>query len=98
MSKIGEEAVARFNDAELVAFGVGEHHVACLRTLANVDIPGAEFERPRHGPALILERRARQIEMHLVRAGLLLSSWKHSDPEPSVLTWQEFYGIVDVVH
>jgi len=37
----GEKLVIRLDDAELVAFGVCEHDVTLLRTLANVDVPGA---------------------------------------------------------
>jgi len=43
-STLGEEAVARLDDAELVAFGVGEHHVTLARALTNVDVPSAEGE------------------------------------------------------
>src|SRR5580700_6286429 len=44
----GEEAGARLDDAELVALGVGEHHMALLRALANVHGPRAE---PSPGPS-----------------------------------------------
>src|SRR5918998_4969887 len=86
---VGEEAVARLDDAELVALGVGQHHMAFLRALTDVDVPGAESERPRHRLLLVLEGRARQIEMHLVLAGFLLLSWQKSDQEPSVIARQE---------
>ena len=43
---VGEEAVARLDDAELVAFGVGEHDVTLVRPLADVDVPGAELAAP----------------------------------------------------
>src|SRR5688572_28577770 len=43
-SAVGEELVVRFDDAELVAFGVGEHDMAFFRALTDVDVPGAEFE------------------------------------------------------
>ena len=68
----GEEAVARLDDAELVALGVGEHHVALLRELSDVEVPGAEAERPSHGRLLVGEGGARQVEVDLVRAGLRL--------------------------
>src|SRR6266513_2488084 len=76
---VGEEVVVRPDDAELVAFGICEHNMTLLRALTDVDVPGAESERPRHRLLLVLEGRARQIEVHLVLAGLLLLSWKKSD-------------------
>src|SRR5271166_6213392 len=54
---VGEEAVARLDDAELVALGVCEHDMALLRALADVDVPGAESQRPRHRLLLVLEAR-----------------------------------------
>ncbi len=39
-----------------------------LRALADVDVPGAEFERPCHRLLLVPEGRARQMEVPLVRA------------------------------
>jgi hypothetical protein len=68
-SAVGEEVVIRLDDAELVAFGVREHNMTVLGALTNVDVPGAELERPRHRLLLVLEGRARQIEVHLVLAG-----------------------------
>ena len=96
-SAVGEEVVARLDDAELVAFGVCEHNMTLLRALTNVDVPGAESERPRHRLLLVLEGRARQIEVHLVLAGLLLLGWKKSDPEPGVIARQERNAVVGVV-
>src|SRR5450631_590168 len=40
-SAVGEEVVVRPDDAELVAFGVGEHDMTLLRALTDVDVPGA---------------------------------------------------------
>jgi hypothetical protein len=50
-----------------------------LRALTDVDVPGAEPERPRHRLLLVLKGRARQIEVHLVLAGLLVLSWKRNN-------------------
>src|SRR5215475_13397838 len=96
-SAVGEEVVVRLDDAELVAFGVCEHNMTLLRTLANVDVPGAERERPRHRLLLVLERRARQIEVHLVLASLLLLRWKKPNPEPGVIARQERNAVLGVV-
>jgi hypothetical protein len=74
-----------------------EHNMSLLRALTDVDVPGAESERPRHCLLLVLEGRARQIEVQLVLAGLLLPSWKKSDPEPSVIARQERNAVWGVV-
>src|SRR3989337_2718508 len=68
-SAVSKELVARLDDAELVALGVGEHHMILLWALTDVDVPGAEPERPGHRLPLVLEGRARQIEVHVVPAG-----------------------------
>jgi hypothetical protein len=68
-----------------------------LRALTNVDVPGAEPERPRHRPLLVLKGGARQIEVHLVLAGLLLLSWTKSDPEPGVIARQERIAVLRIV-
>src|SRR5262245_19671377 len=92
-----EEVVVRLDDAELVAFGVCEHNMTLFRALTDVDVPGAESERPRHRLLLVLEGRARQIEVHLVLAGLLLLSWQKSDPEPGVTARQKRNAVLRVV-
>jgi S-adenosylmethionine-dependent methyltransferase len=94
---VGEEGVTRPDDAELVAFGVGEHHMALIGALADVDVPGAEPDRPRHRVLLVLEGRTRQVEVHLVLTGLLFPSRKKSDPEPGVITRQERNVIVGII-
>ena len=71
--------------------------MALLRALTDVDVPGAESERPRHRLLLVLEGRARQVEVHLVLAGLLLLGRKKSDPEPGVIARQERDAVVGVV-
>jgi len=92
-----EEVVARLDDAELVTFGVGEHDMTLFRSLTDVDVPGAESERPCHRPLLVIQGRACQIEVHLVRAGLLLLGRKKSDPEPGVIARQERNAVWGVV-
>ena len=96
-SAVGEKLIVWLDDAELIAFGVGEHNVSLLRSLTNVEVPGAEPERPRHRLLLVLKRRARQIEMHLVLADLLLTSWKKLDLEPGVIARQERNAVLGVV-
>jgi hypothetical protein len=86
--------VARLDHAELVAVGVGEHHMTLLRTLADVDVPGAELKRPCHRPLLVLQGRTRQMEVPLVQAGPLLLSRKKPEPEPGVIARQERNDIV----
>ena len=68
----GEEGVARLDDAELVAFGVGEHDMVVVGRLTDVDVAGAELDQPLDRFLLVVERRGRQIEMDAVLARLLL--------------------------
>src|SRR5215510_7294403 len=96
-SAVGEEVVVGLDHAELVAFGVCEHNMSLLRALTDVDVPGPKSERPRHRVLLVLEGRARQIEVHLVLADLLPRSWKKSDPEPGVIARQERNAVLGVV-
>src|SRR5215204_2074306 len=49
-SRVCEEVVVRLDDAELIAFGIGEHHVIFVRRLTDVNVPAAQLERPSHGP------------------------------------------------
>ena len=91
-----EEVVARLDDAELVALGVGEHNMSLVRALTDVDVAGAQSERPRHRLLLVLQGRAGQIEVNLVLAGLLLLSWQESHPEPGVIVGQERHAVLGV--
>ena len=68
-----------------------------LRALTDVDVPGDESERPRHRLLLVIQGCACQIEVHLVRAGLLLPGRKKSDPEPGVVARQERDAAVGIV-
>ena len=69
-----------------------------VRALADVDVPAAELERPRHRRLLVLEGRAGQVEVHLVRAGLRLLGRGELDPEPGVFARHEHddVGVVGV--
>lgn len=80
-----EEVVARLDDAEFVALGVGEHHVPLRGALADVDMPCAEFECLRDRPLLVLQGLARQVEMHLVLAGLRFAGRQEIEPEAGVV-------------
>ena len=57
----------------------------------------AELERPGHRLLLVVEGRARQVEVHLVRAGLRLLGREEPDPEPGVVVRQERDAVVGVV-
>ena len=83
---VGEEVVARLDDAELVAFGVGEHHMTLLRALADIDVPCAEGQRPGHRLLLVLHGVTGQIEVHPVLHELALLGRQKTDPEPGVVT------------
>ena len=63
--------------------------MALLRALTNVDVQSAESERSRHRLLLVLQGRARQIEVHSVLTGLLLLGRMKSDLEPGVVALQE---------
>jgi hypothetical protein len=94
---VGEECVAGFDDAELVAFGVGEDYVAFFRELPDVDVLGAEFECSGHGLLLVFQGCARQVEVGLVGCGLLLLGGEPSDGEAGVVVGQEGDAVVGVV-
>src|SRR5262245_33908323 len=94
---VGEEAVAGLDDAELVAFGIGEYHMAFIRALTNVQVPAAESERPGHRLLLVLQRSARQMEVHMVLASLRLLGGREPHPEPGVIARQNRHAIAQVV-
>ena len=60
-----------------------------LRTLADVEVLGAQRERLLHGVVLVRQGGAREVEVHLVRSSLLLLSCLKSDPEPGVIPGQQ---------
>jgi hypothetical protein len=94
---VRQERVARLDHAELVALGVGEHHVALLRALTDVDVPGAEREGPRDRALLVVERGAREVEVHPVLLRLRLPGRDEPHGEPGVLGGQEPGAAVPVV-
>jgi hypothetical protein len=57
--------------------------------LPDVDVPGAEFKRPRHRLPLILDGCACQINVHLVRAVLLPLGTQESHPKSGVVARHE---------
>jgi hypothetical protein len=95
---VGEEVVPRLDDAELVPFGIGEHHVRLFLALSDVDVPAAELERPRHCLLLVLEGRAGQIEVGPVLAGLLVLGRGEIDLEPGVVDRQQRDDVVVFIH
>jgi hypothetical protein len=68
-----------------------------LRELADVDVPGAETERPGHGLLLLLEGRALEVEVDLVRADLLLLRREEPDHEPGVVAGQQGDALLGIV-
>lgn len=68
-----------------------------LGKLADVDVPTTELERPGHGLLLLLEGLAGQIEVNLVRPGLLLLARNEPQPEPGVVTRQQRHPAASVV-
>src|SRR5579871_4949588 len=65
-----EEAVVRLDNAELVAFGVGEHDMGLVWVLTDVDAARTDGEELTHRVGLVVGRRGGEIEMNTVLAGL----------------------------
>ena len=65
-----------------------------LRALADVEMPAAEPERPSHHRLLVHEGAAGQVEVHLVRAGLVLLGRLELDAKPDLITRQEPQSVV----
>jgi hypothetical protein len=65
--------------------------------LADVEMPAAECERPRHRLPLVVEGGAGQIEVHLVGARLRLLGRQKPDPEPGVIARQQRKAVGAVV-
>ena len=55
--------------------------MALFGELADSEVTPAEVEHPSHCLLLVLVRRARQVEVHLARAGLVLLGQDEPDPE-----------------
>src|SRR3954469_9884972 len=47
-STAGEERILRLDETELVAFGVGQHDVRLVRSLADVDVAGSQRNQSGH--------------------------------------------------
>src|SRR5215203_4228706 len=93
----GKKVVPRLDHAELISLGVSQHHMSVLGPLTDVDMPGGQPERPRHGLLLVLNRRARQIKVDPVLTDLLLLSRLKPDPEPDAIARREDDAVVGVV-
>lgn len=59
--------------------------MALLGALTDVDVSSVEFECPVHDVLLILEGRARQVEVRLIGSGLLFPVGEESDVEARVV-------------
>ena len=77
------------DDAELVALRVGEHHVALLGPLPDVDVPAPQLEGTRHRALLVLGGGAGQVGMHLVRDDFGSAVGGEADQEPGVVGRQQ---------
>src|SRR5438477_6420407 len=80
-SAVSEKGIVRLDDAQLVAFGVGEHDMTLAWILTDVDVVAAELDKPPDRFVLVIDGRARQIEMDAVLAHLLLRDGQEEDPE-----------------
>ncbi len=68
-----------------------------VTALTDVDVSGTERKRPCRRLLLVLERGARQIEVHLVLSDLLLLGWRKADREPEVIARQEWDAVVRIL-
>src|SRR3954451_5643477 len=71
VARAGEPLVAGLDDAERVALRVLENDVALLRTLADVEVPGAEGQGRGHRPLLVVRAGAGQVQVQAVGTGSL---------------------------
>src|SRR5438270_10167365 len=51
---LSEKRIVRLDDAELVAFGVGEHDMRFVWALTDVDVAGTELDQPRDRLRLVI--------------------------------------------
>ncbi len=84
-----EETVPGLEDAQLVALWVGEHHMAILGVLTNVDVAGAELKQRLDRFLLITHGRRRQVKMDTVLASLLFGNLLEQDSESGVVRRHE---------
>ena len=93
----GEELVLRLDDAELVAFGVGEHDMTLVWALTDEDV-GAELDQSRDRLLLVIDGRGRQIEMEPVPLRRLpLRDLREVDPESRSIGRREANLILGLV-
>src|SRR5207245_2171816 len=86
---VSEEGIVRLDDAELVALGVGEHDMLVVGALTDIDVAGPELDQPLDRFPLVIDGRARQIEMDAVLARLVLRDRLELDPESGVIRGHE---------
>src|SRR5207249_11017283 len=96
-SAVSQEGIVRLDDAELVAFGVGEHDMIVVWALTDVDVAGAELDQPLDRFLLVIDGRARQIEMNAILARLPLRDRLELDPESGVIRRHETDLIMGLV-
>src|SRR5712691_2105943 len=96
-SAVSEEGVVRLDDAELVAFGVGEHDMIVVWALTDVDVAGAELDQPLDRFLLVIDGRARQIEIDAILPRLPLRNRRELDPESGVVRRHETDLIMGLV-
>lgn len=92
-----EEIVARLDDAELVALGVGEHHMGRVRSLAHVGVLRAEVECPGHGLLLVLQGGAGQVEVQPVLGDLLRLGGTEAEAVAGVVPGHQGDAVVGIV-
>ena len=77
--------VPRLDQAELVALGIGEHDMGLVRSLADVDVPGAERDQPLDRLLLIVQGRGRQVEVEAIGACLADRRRHEQQREPGAI-------------
>src|SRR2546429_4537584 len=60
-----------------------------VRALTDVDVPGTQFDQPRHRFVLVVDGCGRQIEMDAVPARLALRNGPEDDSQRGAIRWQE---------
>ena len=70
VARAGQEGVARFDHAHLVASRVSQHDEGVVGSLAHIDVAATEVQRRVDGPLLVLEAGAGQVEVQPSRADL----------------------------
>src|SRR5207302_4722325 len=76
-----QERIVRFDDAELVAFGVGKHDMRFVWALTDVDVAGTDLDQPPDRLRLGIEGPTRQINTDTCHARLLRRDRQVEDSE-----------------